>query len=134
MKSKTCYSFLAVMLMVVFSLWTSSCSDDDKTIFGTCNISGTITDIDGAPIEGAKISVAAVGAVCLPGEATTDSNGHYSMKLTEATNSLVVMIESQGYYNYNEVVEGIPFKNPLPDETLGTATITLDFQLAAKPE
>ena len=69
------------MFMSVVLLFASGCSsDDDNTIYGTCNISGTITDIDGAPIE------------------------------------------------------DIPFKDPVADETLGSASITLDFQLAAKPE
>ena len=82
---------LSVMLLAVISVFVTACSEDDTEVFGTCEISGIVTDSIGNPIEGAAVRVHAVDVASTPAKATTNHDGYYTLTTHEATSSLIII-------------------------------------------
>ena len=118
---------LSVMLLAVFSVFTTACSEDDDEVFGTCEISGMVTDSIGNPIEGVTVRVHAVDVASTSAKATTNQDGYYILTTDEATTSLLIIAEAEGFYTYGEVLENIPFSGSTPGITLGSAKISVDL-------
>lgn len=120
---------LSFMLITVISVLMTACSNDDNDVFGTCEVSGIISDSNGNPIEGATVNVLAADVACSPTETVTDQDGHYILTTKEATASLLIMVVADGFSSHDEVITDIPFQGFTPDVTLGSAKITVDIVL-----
>lgn len=127
MATKFFKSILSVMLLAVTSIFMTACSEDDAEVFGTCEVSGIVTDSIGNPIEGVTVRVHAVDAASTPVEALTDQNGYYILTTAEATTSLLITADAEGFNTYGEVLTDIPFHSSTPGVTLGTAKISVDL-------
>ena len=117
------------MLITVISVLMTACSNDDNDVFGTCEVSGIVSDSNGNPVEGATVKVHATDVVCSPVETVTDQYGHYILTTKEATASLLITVVADGFSSYDEILTDIPFQNFTPDVTLGSAKITADIVL-----
>ena len=127
MTTKIFKPILGVMLMAVSSIFLTACSEDDAEVFGTCEISGLVTDSIGNPIEGVSVRVHAVDVASTPVKATTNQEGYYVLTTAEATSSLLIIAEAEGFATYGEVLTDIPFHGSTPGITLGSAKISVDL-------
>ena len=115
------------MLIAVISVFVTACSNDDDEVSGICEISGIVSDSEGNPIEGASVIAYAVDAVCTPPEAVANQDGHYILTLQEATTSILIRAEADGFNSDDKVLTDIPYQGGCPGVTLGSAKITVDI-------
>lgn len=126
---KKLYSILLLLFSVaMISVSLSSCSDDDDDIlYGSCRITGVVTDIEGEPVGGAEVRVMLEGVGSKPVVATADSKGCFEVEMRKATAVLVFEGRAEGYRDSFMVIE-VPFSDPMPDY-LGTADFSIHLTM-----
>ena len=118
--------FLMSLMMVLMAGFFTSCSDDDdEQLTGICTVAGRVVDGDGNPIEGADISIVAVGYALPQAKGKSDAGGEYKIVVKEATATLVVTAECEGYRSSSMTLSNIPFTGG-DLESLGVASITAE--------
>lgn len=114
--------FALIMLMAGVAC-LSSCKEDD-TVYGTCTVSGKVLDADGHGIEGAVVKLMVTGEGRYAPETRTDESGAFTIHEPKATDILLLEVKAEGYQDYYGTITP-PYQNPVPDESLGTATIVM---------
>lgn len=83
------------------------------------HVKGTVTDVKGNPIAGAKIIITCPAVGTFRKELTTDSKGKYSLVIVDATKEYLFHVEAPGY----QAIEQL--NKPL----IGGQTLELNFTL-----
>ena len=112
------YRALAIALCLVLALAASAHA------VGEGRIVGTVTNPEGKPLEGIKITLSRPGTNYKQ-EKVTDKNGRFTVLVLDATQEYVLRMEKEGYDAYEETIK------PKPEDTL-RLSYTLS-EVAPKP-
>jgi len=99
------YRALAIALCLVLALAASAHA------VGEGRIVGTVTNPEGKPLEGIKITLSRPGTNYKQ-EKVTDKNGRFTVLVLDATQEYVLRMEKEGYDAYEETIK------PKPEDTL----------------
>ena len=117
---------VALMMVVMMALAACGNDDSDDVITGRCVVAGHVKSSEGVPVVGAAVTVYPADVVTSPFEGVTDDSGEFIIEVTEATSAMALTVEKEGYEEGRYTYHDIPFRDPIPDESLGSAEITLD--------
>jgi len=112
------YRALAIALCLVLALAASAHA------VGEGRIIGTVTNPEGKPLAGIKITLSRPGTNYKQ-EKVTDKNGRFTVLILDATQEYVLRMEKEGYDAYEETIK------PKPEDTL-RLSYTLS-EVAPKP-
>lgn len=115
----------AIVCMASIASCDDSYDPDSESIYGDCEISGTVYDIDSATVAGASVTIFNVEDVCMPLTVKTDRNGRYSVRNKRATALLLMEVSSDNYDTFHQIMD-IEYRDGVPHETLGWSRITSD--------
>lgn len=130
---KTISRLFCVLTAAFASQLFVACSDEEEyeDIYGKCEISGTVLNVDNEPVADAKVTVLNEGIGTYNVSTTTDKNGYYEVKMAKASASVIIEVLADGYQDSYNVAK-IGYLNPEPGVSLGTASIVVDIQLYKK--
>lgn len=125
MKTASKLFLMLAAAMAVQSL--GSCKEAQEPLYGVCEISGTVVNDDNIPVQGAVVQALSGidGSVV---KSTSDETGKYEMKVEKATQTLYLETIAEGYENNNTMIS-VGYTNPIPDVSLGKASIEVDIVL-----
>lgn len=102
-----------------------SCSANDEDIYGTCEITGSVTDNQGNVVAGANIAVMLVEDGGTPDYGITDADGNFKIFISKSTPKLLLEIKADGYETYYCKITP-EFKNYSYGVTLGDAHMVIE--------
>lgn len=122
--------FLKLLLVAVFVGLLASCSEDSR-IYGRCEITGEVLDIDGVGIEGASVAVMIVGEGTYPVKTMTGADGSFALTVARSTEELLLEVTADDYQPlYRVIIPG--YVNAVAGVTLGEASINVDDLVMVK--